>query len=311
MTVERLIDQAAIQFDKIARDHNLVRWAEESQFALQAFKKNPKLKECTMWSIQDAIINVAAVGLTLNPALGYAYLVPEYDKALNANLCHLRVSFKGLIKVATDSGIIDWVAADVVKKNDTFVYRGRWELPLHEMNPFSDDRGDSVGVYCVAKMHDGQMLCDTAPWSEVTKARKAAKYDGVWSQWGDEMAKKFMIKRASKQWPRTDQTERLQKTVSVINGYEGNDQVFETVANAAGEILELMHHEEGAQWESIVEIYDELNEQERNMLFTAKTKGGYFEHQERKDLRTNITMTRKQMIEDHGYDGHLTERNSE
>ena len=192
-----------------------------------------------------------------------------------------------------------------MKKNDTFVYKGRWDLPVHEMNPFSDDRGDSIGVYCVAKMHDGQILCDTAPWTEVQKARKAAKFDGVWANWTDEMAKKFMIKRASKQWPRTDQTDRLQKTVSVINEYEGSDKTLEVAAEAAGRILDLMYPEDGeVEWDAIVEVYDELTEEEQNIIFTAKTKGGYFTNDERKDLRTNITMTRKEMIANDGYEGH-------
>ena len=107
--IDTVLQQSAVPFEKIAREHQLVKWAEESQFAHQAFQRNTKLHECTKWSVQDAIINIAAVGLTLNPAFGYAYLVPEYDSSLKETLCHLRISFKGLIKVATDSGVISWI----------------------------------------------------------------------------------------------------------------------------------------------------------------------------------------------------------
>lgn len=70
-----IIDESASKFKAIATAHNLVTWAEESQFALQAIQKNDKLAQCIPHTVQNAVINVAAVGLTLNPALGYAYLV--------------------------------------------------------------------------------------------------------------------------------------------------------------------------------------------------------------------------------------------
>jgi recombination protein RecT len=292
LPIENILAQAHKGFHDIAHQHKLVRWEEESQFALQAYRRNPGLQKCALYTIQDAIINVAAVGLSLNPAYGYAYLVPEYNKQTEQTECVLRVSFKGLIKVATDSGAIDWVAADVVKKNDFFRYNGRWALPDHTMeNPFSQDRGESVGVYCVARMNDGQYLCDTAPWSEVMKAKAAAKTKTVWDQWEDEMAKKFMIKRASKQWPKTDQTERLNKAVAVINEYEGSDALIDRLGDTAARMLEHYYAEGGPEIDAIVELYDELTDDEKQTLYTAKSKGGWFEHKERQAIFKELIPT--------------------
>lgn len=281
---DSLVLQAFPGFEKIARQTKLVRWEEESQFALQTIRKNTRLMECEPYTVQDAIINVAAVGLTLNPAHGYAYLVPESVKVgdRREQHCHLRVSFKGLIKIATDSGCIDWIAADVVKKNDTFTFRGKWSLPEHEMDPFSADRGDSVGVYCVARMHDGQYIVEVAPWSEVLKAKNAAKTARVWDEWTDEMAKKFIIKRASKQWPKTDASDRLSKAVSVINEYEGSEALLAKLEESAAYIIE--HIAEGDS-DSVLEAYDELSNEEKSMLWTAKTKGGYLTQDEKRFIK--------------------------
>lgn len=287
-TYDHMVLQAFSGFEKIAQKTQLVRWEEESQFALQAVKRNPKLQECEPYTVQDAIINVAAVGLTLNPAHGYAYLVPEAIKVVQngkeqwVQHCHLRVSFKGLIKIATDSGVIEWIAADVVKKNDNFTFRGKWELPIHEMDPFSEDRGKSVGVYCVAKMHDGQCIVEVAPWEEVLKAKNAAKTRAVWDKWEDEMAKKFIIKRASKQWPKTDQAERISTAVEVINHYEGSEALLAKLEKTAAYLIE--HIAEGDA-ESVVEAYDELTDEEKSMIWTAKTKGGYLTTEEKKFIR--------------------------
>lgn len=55
-------------------------WAKESQFAIQQFQKNSFLADTArgnLSSAQNAIINVAAIGITLNPASKLAYLVPR------------------------------------------------------------------------------------------------------------------------------------------------------------------------------------------------------------------------------------------
>lgn len=227
LTWPQVIDRAASKFNEIASRSKLVTWAEESQFALQAIQKNEKLSQCLVYTVQNSVINVAAVGLTLNPALGYAYLVPEGVKQADGKYqqeCILRVSFKGLLKIATDSGSIMWAKAEVVKQSDTFVYRGPCELPAHEMNPFGD-RGATVGAYCIAKTHQGDYLVDVMGADEIAKIRGAAKQDYVWKTWPDEMTKKAIIKRASKQWPKTDRDDRLDRAIAVVNEYEGSEEL--------------------------------------------------------------------------------------
>lgn len=218
LTWPQVIDAVAPKFKEIAHSQQLVTWAEESQFAIQALQKNDALAKCSAYTVQNAVVNVAAIGLTLNPALGYAYLVPEKGE------CNLKVSFKGLLKIATDSGSIKWVKAEIVKTNDKFTYRGACALPEHEMKPFGD-RGQTIGVYCVAKTFDGDFLVDVMSAEEIAKIRKAAKQDYVWSAWPDEMAKKAIIKRASKQWPKTDRDDRLDRAIAVVNEYEGSEDV--------------------------------------------------------------------------------------
>lgn len=226
-TWPQFIEQAAPQFNAIADHNQLVTWAEESQFAIQAIEKNQKLAECLPHTVKNSVINVAAVGLTLNPALGYAYLVPEGVKQPNGQFmqeCLLRVSFKGLLKIATDSGSIKWAKAEVVKEHDTFIYKGPCTMPEHQMQPFGD-RGATVGAYCIAKTHEGDFLVDIMNGEQIQKIRNAAKTKYVWDAWPDEMAKKAIIKRASKQWPKTDRDDRLDLAVAAVNDDEGSEDL--------------------------------------------------------------------------------------
>jgi recombination protein RecT len=224
ITWTQYVNSVAPKFNEIAANGKHVTWAEESNFAIQALQKNDKLAVCVPVTVQNAVINVAAVGLTLNPALGYAYLVPESVKQGDGqwrNECMLRVSFKGLLKIATDSGSIMLCKAEIVKEKDEFTYTGAFSLPEHKMNPFSD-RGKTIGVYCAAKTHQGDWVIDVMGLEDINKIKAAAKTKNVWDNWEDEMIKKAVIKRASKQWPKTDRDDRLDKAVAVMNEYEGS-----------------------------------------------------------------------------------------
>ena len=200
----------------------------ESMFALQAITSNDYLMQIANSrpeSLRDAIINIASVGLSLNPVTQYAYLVPRDGKAC------LDISYKGLIKLATDTGSMMWVRAEIVYEKDKFVHLGPAEKPEHKSNPFRD-RGDMIGVYCIAKTNDGDHLVDVMSMAEVHKVRDKSQSwvkqkKGPWKDWPGEMWKKTIIKRASKLWPRT-KVERLANAVDVLNDdYRQDDDAIE------------------------------------------------------------------------------------
>ncbi len=205
--------------------HNLVSYPQEASFASQAIKKNSylaKIAEQRPDTLIDAVINIASIGLSLNPATQYAYLVPR------DGVCCLDISYKGLIKLATDSGSIEWAKADLVYEKDSFDYKGPSEKPEHSANVFSSDRGEFVGVYCIAKTSEGDFLTEVMTAEEIYEIRnKSMAYvksnSGPWVEFFGEMAKKSIIKRASKTWPKSDKNERLQEAIKVINEHEGID----------------------------------------------------------------------------------------
>lgn len=222
-TWPQLIEEVAVPFKDIAKSHNAVQWVEECEFAKQAVQKNSMLAECKVQTVQNAIKNVAAIGLTLNPAYGYAYLIPESKKNGNqwAKECDLRISFTGLIKLATDSGAIKKVRAEIVRQNDEFIFNGVFNEPTHRITtPFDEaQRGAPIGVYCVAIDNEDKYTTELMSWDEVLKIKSKAKTQNVWNEWTNEMAKKAIIKRASKQWTKTN---RMESAVSMLNETEGS-----------------------------------------------------------------------------------------
>ncbi|MDK9365379.1 RecT family recombinase [Lelliottia wanjuensis] len=195
-----------------------VTWAKESQFAIQLFQKNDYLAKTALGnptSAQNAIINVAAIGITLNPASKLAYLVPR-----DGMVC-LDISYMGLLHLAQATGSIKWGQCKLVYSNDTYESNGLDTAPNHKYNAFGD-RGVVVGGYCTVKTPDGDYLTEEMSLAEIkaTEATSKAK-NGPWKNFWEEMARKTIVKRASKYWPRAD---RLDNAIHVINEDEGIHQ---------------------------------------------------------------------------------------
>lgn len=248
-----IINGAQETFNTIATNNNTdIEWVKESSFAVQQIYKNSKAVAAAQNapnSLMHAMSNVASVGLSLNPATAYAYLVPR-DNAI----C-LDISYRGLIKIATDTGSIKWCQAEVVYSTDTFEYRGPTEKPVHNSNPFSKERGDMVGVYCVAKTVDGDFLVETMSADEVEDIKKkspsATSGYSPWVNFPTEMWKKCVIKRGSKTWPKTEQHERLDSAIEYINQSEGIDFKEDTQEDYRL-VEDLLHQKNGAAIDNLL-----------------------------------------------------------
>lgn len=213
------------KFSSVAESN--INFQKESEFAMQLMSSNNFLMQTALSnkeSLRAAIVNVAAIGISLNPAMRLAYLVPR-----NKKVC-LDISYMGLVKLATDSGSILWVQANVVRKNDEFTLQGAGKEPIHKFNPFSNDRGDIVGAYCTAKTATGEYLTEVMSLNELLdirdrteayKAYAAKKTQSCpWISDESEMMKKTVIKKAYKLWPKS---ERLDNAIQAINEHEGID----------------------------------------------------------------------------------------
>lgn len=198
-----------------------ILWAKESQFAMQALQNNKTLNE-TAWknkaSLQNAIINVASIGISLNPASKHAYLVPR-----DGGVC-LDISYMGLMHLAQQTGSILWGQAKLVYANDHYESTGIDTAPVHKNQPFASnqERGPIVGAYCTVKTSDGSYLTEEMNLEELNKIRNSSKAkNGPWKTWEEEMMRKSVVKRAYKYWPRSDS--RMSSAVEMLNQHEGVD----------------------------------------------------------------------------------------
>jgi phage RecT family recombinase len=214
--VRQLVMMAEPDFNKLAKIHNAVTFQQEAMYALRALADNEYLAKIAMGnqdSLRRAVIDVAAVGLSLNPVHRHAYLLPRKNK-----VC-LDISYLGYIQLAVDVGAIKWCKADIVREGEEFIINGFDKAPTHNRNPFAPD-AVVVGAYCVAKTHDGDFLTEVMSVDEIFSIRDKSEAfkqkSGPWVTHETEMMKKTVIRRAYKSWPKTD-TRRLEAAIDAIN----------------------------------------------------------------------------------------------
>ena len=243
--IKQIVKMVQPQFDQLARIHGVVNYLEEASFALQALQDNDYLAGVAMSnpdSLKRAVINVATIGLSLNPYKKQAYLVPR--KVNGALAVCLDISYVGYLQLAVDCGILKKWDIEMVRRNDVFVFKGFNEYPEHKFEMFDDEaRGALIGGYVVATLSNGELVFTHMSMPEIYAIRdrsegwKAYKSKGsrtIWVTDEIEMCKKTLAKRAKKSWPmpRKD-SERIAKADEIL---AETDQILLTPAPEADDI---------------------------------------------------------------------------
>ncbi|GAN86390.1 recombinase RecT [Komagataeibacter intermedius] len=176
-----------------------------------AVQKNDKLLECSPRSLFMECVKAASDGLLPDGREGA--IVPRGSEAV------WQPMVSGLMKLARNSGQIASISSQVVYKGERFrVVLGDDERIEHERDLDIAGETEIVAAYAVARLKDGsEPIREIMTWKQIEKVRNTNKYwmKGPWKDWGDEMARKTVIRRLSKRLPfSTDQNdERLQEAI--------------------------------------------------------------------------------------------------
>jgi phage RecT family recombinase len=194
----------------------------EASFAIQIAATNPKIQECSKESIIKAVWNIAACGLTLNPLMGLAYLTPRFTGGKTE--CVLMPSYKGLQKLAQETGVVRKVESRLVYEGDTFdVTFGTRPDIIHK--PVGK-KETIIAAYAVATLESGEIqfevmmkeeLDEIRGLSDSWKALEAGKIkSAIWKDHEGEMCRKTVIKRLLKYLPKVE-SQRLQEAIKLDN----------------------------------------------------------------------------------------------
>lgn len=204
-------------------------FSKEVSFAIQIIGKTPLIAQCNPESVLQSVMNLAQVGLTLNPVAKEAYLIPRYDRASKGYVCYLEPDYRGLVRLATDTGSVIKITTNLVYAGDEFELKYGLETDIAHRPYFTlgKEKGEITGCYSVAKLHDGSYQVEYMSIDELDmiKARSEsfkAFADGkistcIWNTDSGEMYRKTVIKRLFKYLPRTTQNDQLNHAVELDN----------------------------------------------------------------------------------------------
>lgn len=223
MTVPDMVHGVGSDCLALIEPHNDVNWQAEANYAIQLICNNDfaaKIAQQNPVSVQNALRNASAIGISLNPASKHAYLIPRKINK-QQQIC-LDISYMGLLHLAMSTGSILWGKAELVYESDKFEITAIDKAPDHARNPFSKDRGQIIGAYCTVKTALGDYLTECMSIDEINGIRARSesfkKGYGPWVSDYTEMCRKTVVKRASKYWPKVD---RLDNAIHVLNTDSG------------------------------------------------------------------------------------------
>lgn len=173
------------------------------KIALVAASRSPELAKCSPESILRSVMQGAEIGLEAGGLLGEAYLVPFFNKKTGRMEAQMIPGYKGLIKLARQSGQIASIEAHVVRERDQFTLTYGLDAKLSHVPCLKGDPGPVVAAYAIARFKDGgyQVEVMTRAELDAIKARSKSSDRGPWVTDEAEMQRKTVVRRLCKYLP--------------------------------------------------------------------------------------------------------------
>ena len=229
--VEQLLPKIETKMSEMGLKPEQIK--QEALFALQILNnpKNKFLQNATTDSVLTSIVNIAAIGLTLNPVVEEAYIIPRKKKVSKDNWvveAHLEPSYKGMINLIVKSGLVTNISANVVYSGDYFDCDLGNNMLSHKPYYLNNkQKGDKICAYAIGFLVNGGKQIEIMPMNEIYMIRDTsesykAEINGkaktsIWSTYEDEMIRKTLIKRLSKKFPRKQINNNLINALSLTN----------------------------------------------------------------------------------------------
>lgn len=146
----------------------LPRYLDPSRFmrvVLTTYSQSPKLQECSDVSFLASVMTAAQLGLEPDGVLGEGYIIPYGKKA------QFQAGYRGILKLARNTGNIKDVQLESVFKKDHFVHEKGLNLTL-EHKPCDDaDPGEITHVYFIARFLNGGFQCKAMSKAQILRIR--------------------------------------------------------------------------------------------------------------------------------------------
>jgi len=193
---------------------------------ISAVANNENLQACEPMSIMYTAMKATALGLPVDPSLGYAGMIPYKDGKTGKTLCQFQIQRDGWMELLMRTGQVKFVANEVVHEGELVKHnKFTGEYVFDEEAKKSDK---VIGYMAYIKLTNG--FEKTVYWTVEECKAHALRYSqtfkkgyGIWKDNFDAMALKTVLKHLIKKY--------APKSVEVLSAIK-DDQV---VSNENGE----------------------------------------------------------------------------
>jgi recombination protein RecT len=209
-TLERMKPQFMAALPSHIKPERLIR------IILTTVNKTPELLECTPASLLGGLMQCAQLGLEPDGVLGQAYLIPFRNKGIKE--VQLIPGYKGLIKLAYQSGEVGHITARVVREKDKFNYWYGLDEGIEHTPWRGSDAGPLVAAYAWASIKgiESKQFVVLERWEvDAIRARSKSGDKGPWVTDYEEMAKKSALRRLCKMLPASVEKDNLARAVAL------------------------------------------------------------------------------------------------
>lgn len=233
-----------------------VAWQSE---VAHVVSKNPRLLEADRPSLMQALASALTRGLSINPDMGEAWLIPRWDKNARANLVQCQTGYRGMVALMYRSEQVDRVHADVVYRGEHFIARGGTDPGIDHIPDVFEGRrtGDFEDMVCayacvwIRGSRDPIHKVITRRDMEVARGMNLDRNGNPSTPWRDHteaMVWKTALGRVTKALPRHSRLADLHKMIAEEN---------------AGHVEQIDPPEEPAQdepskWDLSIEYYGQM-----------------------------------------------------
>lgn len=227
--------------------------------------KNGNLLNKDQDSIYNALLDMVTQGLS--PAKNQCYFVPY------GNAVKLTRSYFGTMKVVKQLPEVKDIYAEVIYKGDEFKIKnenGRKVFVSHDTDWMNADN-EIVGAYCIIEKEDSEKILTVMTKKEIDKSWSKAKTKNVQNDFPQEMAKRTVINRATKQFFNTSDdndlfVEALNRTTE--NEYDNDRQVKDVTPQETNSLDDLIGHqnEKTDASSNLKDVTEDLHDEEEKTL---------------------------------------------
>lgn len=166
------------------------------QLAVQLCESTPALLKCEPMSVIGSMLEACSVGLSLDPVLNQAHVLPYKGKG------KLIVGYRGIMSLARRGGGVKDIYARVARKGDLFEEGGGTDPyiihkapPLEERGPVYKADSAIIGAYAVAELREGGRVFKVLDMEDIKAARACAQTQNVWNKYLEAQCCKTAVRR--------------------------------------------------------------------------------------------------------------------